>query len=68
MAEQNDNQRLNEVTALADKMVEMTNLMSRQLTRLIDDFEERRDALDSLIDEYDRLMSKWADDDEEAGK
>ena len=61
----NTDKRFNEITALADRMVELVNLMSRQYTRLIEDFEVKREAADDLIEEYDRLVARWADEDED---
>ena len=61
----NQEQRLNEVSALADRMVECIHLMSRYMARQMVDLEERRELADNLIEEYDRLMSKWNDEDED---
>jgi len=65
MDTERQDKRFNEITALADRMVELANLMSRQYTRLIEDFEVKREAADDLIEEYDRLVARWADEDED---
>jgi len=61
----NQEQRFNEVTALADRMVELIHALSRHMTRQIEDLEDRREIADNILEEYDRLMAKWSDEDED---
>ena len=60
-----DGKRLNEALAMMDVMAERLRFSMRFLTRLSEDVEGQRALNEALIDEYDRLTNKWADQDDE---
>jgi hypothetical protein len=57
--------RLNEISLLADRMVERLHLMSRLLSRFREDAETQNEQAVYLIDEYDRVIARWNDEDED---
>jgi len=57
--------KLNEAQALLDVMAERLRFSMRFLIRLSEDVEGQRALNEALMDEYDRLTTKWADQDDE---
>ena len=57
--------RLNEALALLDVMAARLRFSMRFLIRLSEDVEGQRALNEDLLDEYDRLTNKWADQDDE---
>ena len=57
--------RLNEAFAMMDVMAERLRFSMRFLIRLSEDVEGQRALNEALMDEYDRLTTKWADQDDE---
>ena len=57
--------KLNEAQALLDVMAERLRFSARFLVRLSDDVEGQQALNEALVDEYDRLTTKWADQDDE---
>jgi hypothetical protein len=60
-----EEKRLNEISLLADRMVERLHLMSRLLNRFREDAETQNEQAVYLIDEYDRVIARWNDEDED---
>jgi hypothetical protein len=60
-----EEKRLNEISLLADRMVERLHLMSRLLSRFREDAETQNEQAVYLIDEYDRVIARWNDEDED---
>jgi len=56
--------KLNEAQALLDVLAERTRFTIRFLTRLQEDVEGQLSLNEDLLDEYDRLTNKWADEDD----
>jgi len=56
--------KLNEAQALLDVLSERLRFTIRFLTRLNEDVEGQLSLNEDLIDEYDRLTNKWADEDD----
>lgn len=56
--------RANETLALLDVMAERLKFTIRFLTRLQEDVEGQLSLNEDLLDEYDRLTNKWADEDD----
>jgi len=61
----NNEKRFNEALAINDRLIERIHLMSRLMTRIMEDLEGQVYLAGELIDEYDRLAAKWADEDGE---
>ena len=57
--------KLNEVQALLDVMAERLRFTIRFLTRLNEDVEGQLSLNEDLLDEYERLTSKWSDDEDD---
>jgi len=62
-----DKDRLNEALALMDRMYEFTDTMKRIMSRLEDTAVECQEKAGQLRDEYEMLVAKWSDEDEEEG-
>ena len=60
-----DDKRLNEALAMMDVMAERLRFSVRFLVRLSEDVEGQRALNEDLLEEYDRLTNKWADQDDE---
>ena len=60
-----DDKRLNEALAMMDVMAERLRFSVRFLVRLSEDVEGQRALNEDLLEEYDRLTTKWADQDDE---
>ena len=56
--------KLNEAQALLDVLAERLKFTIRFLTRLQEDIEGQLSLNEDLLDEYDRLTNKWADEDD----
>jgi len=56
--------KLNEAQALLDVLAERTRFTIRFLARLQEDVEGQLSLNEDLLDEYDRLTNKWADEDD----
>jgi len=61
----NKEPRLNEALAMMDVMAERLRFSMRFLVRLSEDVEGQRALNEDLLEEYDRLTTKWADQDDE---
>jgi hypothetical protein len=60
-----DDKRFNEALAMMDVMAERLRFSVRFLVRLSEDVEGQRALNEDLLEEYDRLTNKWADQDDE---
>jgi hypothetical protein len=57
--------RLNEALAMMDMMAERLTFSTRFIIRLQEDAGTQQSLNEDLLEEYDRMVSLWADQDDE---